>query len=74
MELATFSDVEFVGIAADRHVVVDSNHRGRRESTSGSSTISLASAGSEIQRSVHITASFPQASTDLSSPAGTTKA
>lgn len=50
MELATFSDIEFVGIAADRHVVLKPTRRERRDSCEGSSTISLMSGGSEIER------------------------
>ncbi|KAB5549502.1 hypothetical protein GE09DRAFT_176181 [Coniochaeta sp. 2T2.1] len=50
MELAAFSDIEFVGIAADRQIVIDARRRARRSSRAGSSTISLASAGNEVER------------------------
>jgi hypothetical protein len=52
MELATFSDIEFVGIAADRHILIDHHRRQRRDSFA-SSTVSLVSANSEIERLVH---------------------
>jgi hypothetical protein len=55
MELAIFSDIEFVGIAADRHIVMDASRRERRDSCSGSSNISLALVGGEVERSVHTT-------------------
>jgi hypothetical protein len=57
MELATFSDIEFVGIAADRHVILDPTRRERRDSceSEGSSIISLVSGGSEIEMSVNAT-------------------
>lgn len=56
MDLATFSDIEFVGIAAGRDIILDSSRRGRRDSRGGSSTISLASGGSEVKRSVNAVA------------------
>lgn len=75
MELATFSDIEFVGIAADRHVVLKPTRRERRDSCEGSSTISLMSGGSEIERSVDAVTAHENYPTDMSLVlTGTTRA
>lgn len=50
MELATFSDIEFVGIGADRSVIMTANHGERRDSSGASSSVSLLSVGSEVKR------------------------
>ena len=50
MDPAAFSDIEFVGIAADRQIVIDARRGERREARAGSSSISLASVGIEVTR------------------------